>query len=785
MRRRAKAPSVGPISSGRDCHGLTTPSRFLLTFAVSAVFVGTALTPAIAGAAQAPITETTGSPVRTTTMAQLNGRLVAFGEPTTYHFEYGLTAAYGQSTTSRSGGSGVTYQMVTEEVTGLAPNTTYHYRLVADNGAPGSPVSGEDMTVTTRASNMALTHGHFPGPVGSDRAWELVSQPDTSGNPVFAATAISDDGNRVVYQVKGGAPHSESGSLGTQLFTERTPSGWQTRGIYPPRAETHGPIWQEPTAKADLSAMVAVNYSFTGEEASGWRMFPDRAAEKIFSFPANEWGSVAMSSEDTSRVVWVLIGSHDPAHPSLPGVEQLYDVSSGTPHLISLMPDGSVPSCGVSGYLAIIQATQRRNWVTPDGSFAFFQSCGRLFARDINGEATHKLSGPALSGEECGGTFIKSTPGAVFFTTATRLVAEDTPPPSCTADNDVYRYELASESLNCVTCVVPGLDANVLGTDNSKVGVSASGSSVYFNSRSQLTPGATSEGIYRVAVSTGDLDYISSPAQVGDESALSNAVSADGTVLIFKSESPDLNALGGQNNGGTAQYYRYDADDRSLICVSCPEDGSLPVASVNGARGGGLLASNMQLGPNTEPLDAKGDFIFVTPTSLAFADQNTSEANPYTGHDVYEWRDGRQLLISDGLTNWARDPFSGEIEGPEPMGFTPSGRDAFFTAPAQYTRDALDGFRRVYDARIGGGFDFPPPPPPCPLEVCQGIPKGAPEEQASGTSAFSGAGNSKAKPAAHRCVKGKRRARHNGRSRCVKQKGRSQRRANHNGRTAR
>jgi hypothetical protein len=116
-------------------------------------------------------------------------------------------------------------------------------------------------------------------------------------------------------------------------------------------------------------------------------------------------------------------------------------------------------------------------------------------------------------------------------------------------------------------------------------------------------------------------------------------------------------------------------------------------------------------------------------------------------------------------------------------GVSPSGRDVFFTAPAQYTQDALDGFRRLYDARIGGGFEFPPPIKPCPLEVCQGTPKGAPEKQSSGTGSFSGPGNAqsvKGKKKAHKKAhkKSHKKARH--------KKSKTRRnKAGHNRRTAR
>jgi hypothetical protein len=736
--------------------------------------------------AEAPIAETTGSPVRTATTAQLNGRFVPFNSPTDYHFEYGPTDSYGQSTPSQPGGSGSVYQLVTEEVTGLEPDTTYHYRLVADNGVSGSPVFGEDMTVTTRASDAPLTHGEFPGPVGSDRAWELVSQPDTSGNPVATLPAISDDGNRVVYGVFGGAPHSESGAVGTQLFAERKASGWQTTGVYPPRSLANAPQWQLSSGTRNLSSFIGLNYSFTGSEPSIWRMFPNQPAEKIFSIPVTDWGSVSLASEDATRIAWVLKGTQDPDHPAPPGVDQLYDISSGTAEMISLLPDDSVPACGVAGFAFVSQVIQREGWLSANGDFAFFRTSGDtcgdpalLYSRDIEGNSTSPISGTPLSGPSCSDNLIKSTPTAVFFTTTSRLVASDTPPEECSSKgNDVYRYSLADSSLECVTCFSSSLPSDVDGQNYVSIGVSDNGAYVYFKTATKLLPGAASNGLYRVEVSSGNVAYIGTGTSAGVASSQFNALARDGRTFIFGSASSSLDALGGQSNGGTQQYYRYNASDNSIVCVSCPQDGSTPIAPVRMER----FASGAQLGPNTTPLDDQGSFLFTTPTSLVFPDQNASPSSPYSGNDVYEWRDGRILLVSDGLTNWTD---AVEVEGPVPVGFTPNGRDAFISVPAQYTRDALDGFRRVYDARIGGGIEFRPPPPPCPLEVCQGTPKGAPEEAAPGTGPFSGPGNVQDPPRQKRCSKGKRRVRRAGKTRCVRRQTPRQRRTNHNRRAAR
>ncbi len=84
----------------------------------------------------------------TPTGATLHGLVEADGAQTAHYFNYGTTIAYGQSTTERqtSSASGV---LASEPITGLQPNTTYHYRLVASSGTVTTV--GEDRTFTTPA----------------------------------------------------------------------------------------------------------------------------------------------------------------------------------------------------------------------------------------------------------------------------------------------------------------------------------------------------------------------------------------------------------------------------------------------------------------------------------------------------------------------------------------------------------------------------------------------------------------------------------------------------------
>jgi hypothetical protein len=746
-----------------------------------------------------PIVETVGSPRRTATTVRLDSRVDPRAAPTAVHFEYGTQGPCAgnpcSATTPVSAGSVDLTRLVSQEISGLQPNTIYHYRIVADNGNPDGPAFGGDMTVTTRASDAPLEHGSFAGPPGSDRAWEQVNVPDTGGNPVLGAEGVSDNGDRAVYQVAGGTPTSDTGNVYSQLAAQRTETashagGWQTLSIHPPREQTSSAHWIPPAAAGDLSTLIAMNESSNGSDL--WRLVPGGPQTKLL---ADQQISDLYVSEDAARVIAGVSASLDPAHPFVPhpGVAQLYDVTSGTPRLVDLLPDQSVPSCGVKDEISAFGgggfARRDYHWVSPDGSLVYFSSRGsggcstvspsQLYVRDLVAGATTRVSPPPISGPACSAAFIKSTPGAVFFWSQSRLVAEDDSAASCDgkAGGDIYRYDLATAVVDCLTCFVPGLQTDVAlppAEAGRQIAVAGDGSRVYFMTTHHLLPGAPPEGlsaIYRVTVAGGALAFVAPGGGgtiVGDSPQTERtAISPDGSVLMFRSANTDLNALTGSDNAGSAQYYRYDDRDRSLICVSCPADGSAPAGPVPQT----LLPSQpsnspSEVSPNMTPLDAQGDVFFPTPTALVSGDHNTAGPgqDPDAGRDLYEWRDGRLLLISDGSTSWptATNGLSG---APLLSGVSPSGHDVFFTEASQLTPDAIDGFSRLYDARVGGGFEFPVPKEPCPLEECQGVPAPTPEDPFPATFSFHGPGNPPVSPLPlpSRCGKGD--VRRNGR--CV------------------
>ena len=96
-----------------------------------------------------PGTAGTDTQAATAQTATLSGGVDPNQLDTRYWWQYGTSTAYGQQTAPADLGAGALPVTATTTVTGLAPSTTYHYRLVAAN-ADGTSY-GYDFTVTTGA----------------------------------------------------------------------------------------------------------------------------------------------------------------------------------------------------------------------------------------------------------------------------------------------------------------------------------------------------------------------------------------------------------------------------------------------------------------------------------------------------------------------------------------------------------------------------------------------------------------------------------------------------------
>jgi hypothetical protein len=130
-----------------------------------------ALALALAGASLASAAQAAPLPTLSTGAARevsygsavLTGSVDPRGGATSYYFQYGLTKAYGSQSAIASAGAGTGAVSVRLAVTGLEPLSTYHYRLVAVNGA-GAAMGGDRTFLTTKVP-LSLQILSSPDPV--------------------------------------------------------------------------------------------------------------------------------------------------------------------------------------------------------------------------------------------------------------------------------------------------------------------------------------------------------------------------------------------------------------------------------------------------------------------------------------------------------------------------------------------------------------------------------------------------------------------------------------------
>lgn len=174
-------------------------------------------------------TGTTGTASNaTTSAATLNGTVNPHGASAQYYFEYGLTRDYGTRMPSRSFPSGIySTQAVSQAISGLQPNTTYHLRLVASSA--GGTIEGADESFTTPSwtiqttPNVAEASDSYFFAVGcepsSTNLCTAVGK-STSSSLVDSPMAQRWDGTRWSFQT----PALKSGATETRLLGVDCPS---------------------------------------------------------------------------------------------------------------------------------------------------------------------------------------------------------------------------------------------------------------------------------------------------------------------------------------------------------------------------------------------------------------------------------------------------------------------------------------------------------------------------------------------------------------------------------
>jgi len=151
------------------------------------------------------------------TGATLTGGVYPNGLDTTWWVQYGTTNAYGQATTPADIGSGQAPVSVTGQLSSLAPSTTYHYRLVAQNSA--GTTYGYDYTLTTLAPGASPpANAALPTLTGTASQGQTLSATTGTWSPTATAYAYqwqrSTDGGTTWTNISGATSATYSAGAG-------------------------------------------------------------------------------------------------------------------------------------------------------------------------------------------------------------------------------------------------------------------------------------------------------------------------------------------------------------------------------------------------------------------------------------------------------------------------------------------------------------------------------------------------------------------------------------------
>lgn len=174
------------------------------------------------------------APSATTGAAQVNGGSALLGGSvtpnglaTSYYFEFGTTANYGQQTPPQSAGSGTSAVSVSATLSGLTADTTYHYRLVAA-GPDGAFSIGADSTFTTGGPSSTrlgiFGHDAFADQHGVGGVFVACLGSAGCRGSLTLARSGKTLGSRSAFSLSendGGFVHVTLNSLGQQLLRQR------------------------------------------------------------------------------------------------------------------------------------------------------------------------------------------------------------------------------------------------------------------------------------------------------------------------------------------------------------------------------------------------------------------------------------------------------------------------------------------------------------------------------------------------------------------------------------
>jgi hypothetical protein len=487
--------------------------------------------------------------------ALFSARIDADGSATSFHFEYGTSAAYGESVPVAGGdlGAGTGSVPVSVRAEGLVPGTTYYVRLAASNVF--GVVYGPGEVLTTQAVG-----GAFALPDG--REWEMVSPPVKYGGGILPLESgpveAAENGSAIAYLATDATEPNAEGNpsprLPLQVLSKRGAEGWSSKDIALPRGQGITSLYPHYSEyrmfSGDLASAIVEPFiegfdKLSPEATESTPYLRDNIAggyvPLVTASNVVPPGTQFSNREQQAGVgddVRALAATPDLSHVVLAapfaltanavvenGGENLYEWAGGRLKAVNVPPGKTTTESGAllgsydEGAISVGPAGSTSHAVSDDGSKVFWASGGgELYMRDTVTEQTVQVNAPA-PGVPSPPRFLSrfSTASAdgskVFFiereplTSNSKLPPVGEPLPEGGAEalpGDLYVYDTVAGTLTDLTGGGGASGSEPGGMQGEVLGTSEDGTIVYFVATAALAEGAQAgeDNLY-VASETG------------------------------------------------------------------------------------------------------------------------------------------------------------------------------------------------------------------------------------------------------------------------------------------
>jgi hypothetical protein len=517
---------------------------------------------------------------------------------------------------------------VSQLLSGLSPETTYHFRVMAESGS--TTIKGPDEEFTTAATEPPCTNSGMPGTnfLPDCRAYEMVSPTEKNGADVIPnsyKTFAAEVGDGVSYPTLGAFGDVKGTSVDVQYLSRRdgapATNGWSTHSINPlghalkllEAFHGAGPGYQALTP--DLSdgiydssgtlegapdspnvAGVTNLYRLRDLEANEPQLDLLTQSAAPVENVAPRQNKYAGASKDLSHVIFESPYDLASGGGYVGGPGNLYEYADGAGlRLVGRIPSGSATECDDQGASPCEEAAEVSpglpislipggtsypdGMISDDGSRIIFKtpatesgsSSGNIYMRE-DGERTYQLNASEKTtpdSPQIAQVWAMSSDGSrVFFTTGAELVNADED-----ISSDLYMYEVgkpAGQRLTLLSVDHEPADGHYV---TSVFGTSEDGHYVYFVSDNQLVAGEPTvyggTGLY--LWHDGQISYIgafanNNLANENTPAASSQFVSSTKASRV----SPDGHSLlfMSTNDGGFAGRGGYPGYDHGAACAA-------------------------------------------------------------------------------------------------------------------------------------------------------------------------------------------------------------------------